>query len=80
MTPRKPVEITEDAAGRRKPAMERAMLLSGFCAFPSTGSHGYCHERLVADGHPCLCECHDQTPPPSMEGFGTPLDQQKGRS
>lgn len=53
-------------------ALDRTrMTMSGFCAFPAEGSHGYCHEKLVATGHPCLCPCHDQEVPPTMEGFGT---------
>jgi len=45
------------------------MKMSGFCAFPSPGSHGYCHETRVARGRPCDCLCHTADTPPSSAGF-----------
>jgi len=43
------------------------MTMSGFCAFPSPGSHGFCHSR---EGRNCSCACHTASTPPTSEGFG----------
>jgi hypothetical protein len=46
-------------------------VMTGYCAFPSPGSHGFCHEQFVLTGRKaCLCLCHDEDPAPSSEGFG----------
>lgn len=49
------------------------MTQTGFCAFPSQGSHGYCHEELVASGRQCSCPCHTAEVAPSRAGFGSTL-------
>jgi hypothetical protein len=54
------------------PALDRHTM-SGFCAYPAPGSHGYCDQKLVPAGKPCTCPCHDAATPPSIEGFGENL-------
>lgn len=34
--------------------IERAMTRSGFCQYPSPGSHVFCHQGKL----PCDCPCH----------------------
>jgi len=48
------------------------MTRSGFCQWPSAGSHGYCHERQLT----CACPCHSEAQAPSRAGFGAPLPTQ----
>jgi hypothetical protein len=65
-------KVEETPAADLMPPDPRRAAMTGFCAFPSPGSHGYCHERFVVTGKkPCICPCHDEDPPPTSEGFGT---------
>ena len=41
-------------SGMATVAQENRMTLSGHCAYPSLGSHRYCHDHCSS----CACSCH----------------------